>query len=70
MTNKPEFLAAFNNSSRMKDLIERMSVGSAQKHFNVGFYKQVEIPLPPIEIQREYLAFQHRVDKSRVVVQR
>ena len=66
----PEFLAAFNNSTRMKDLIERMSVGSAQKHFNVGFYKQVEIPLPPIEIQREYLAFQHRVDKSRVVVQR
>ena len=66
----PEFLAAFNNSTRMKDLIERMSVGSAQKHFNVGFYKQVEIPLPPIEIQREYLAFQHRVDKSRVVVQK
>ncbi len=65
----PEFLAAFNNSTRMKDLIERMSVGSAQKHFNVGFYKQVEIPLPPIEIQREYLAFQHRVDKSRFVVQ-
>ena len=66
----PEFLAEFNNSTRMKDLIERMSVGSAQKHFNVGFYKQVEIPLPPIEIQREYLAFQHRVDKSRVVVHR
>lgn len=63
----PEYLAAFNNGAHMKSLIAKSSVGSAQKHFNVGFYKKVLLPLPPISVQKEYVDFFHQVDKSRFV---
>ncbi len=66
---RPEFLAAFNNSDYVKNLIASTSVGSAQKHFNVGFYKRVELSLPPIETQDEFIVFQRQVDKSRFVAQ-
>ena len=62
-----EYLAAFNNGAHMKSLIAKSSVGSAQKHFNVGFYKKVLLPLPPISVQKEYVDFFHQVDKSRFV---
>lgn len=60
----PEYIAAFNNGSHMKSLINQMSVGSAQKHFNIGFYRNVEIPLPPLSAQKEYVSFLRQVDKS------
>ena len=63
----PEYIAAFNNGSHMKSLINQMSVGSAQKHFNIGFYRNVEIPLPPLSAQKEYVSFLRQVDKSRFV---
>ena len=63
----PEYIAAFNNRSHMKSLINQMSVGSAQKHFNIGFYRNVEIPLPPLSAQKEYVSFLRQVDKSRFV---
>ena len=61
----PEYIAAFNNGSHMKSLINQMSVGSAQKHFNIGFYRNVEIPLPPLSAQKEYVSFLRQVNKSR-----
>ena len=63
----PEYIAAFNNGSHMKSLIDQMSVGSAQKHFNIGFYRNVEIPLPPLSAQKEYVSFLRQVNKSRFV---
>ena len=63
----PEYIAAFNNGSHMKSLINQMSVGSAQKHFNIGFYRNVEIPLPPLSAQKEYVSFLRQVNKSRFV---
>lgn len=65
----PEYIAAFNNGSHMKSLINQMSVGSAQKHFNIGFYRNVEIPLPPLSAQKEYVSFLRQVDKSRFIAQ-
>ena len=65
----PEYIAAFNNGSHMKSLINQMSVGSAQKHFNIGFYRNVEIPLPPLSAQKEYVSFLRQVDKSRFLAQ-
>ena len=65
----PEYIAAFNNRSHMKSLINQMSVGSAQKHFNIGFYRNVEIPLPPLSAQKEYVSFLRQVDKSRFIAQ-
>ena len=65
----PEYIAAFNNGSHMKSLINQMSVGSAQKHFNIGFYRNVEIPLPPLSAQKEYVSFLRQVNKSRFIAQ-
>ncbi len=63
----PGYLAAFNNGNYVKSLVARQSVGSAQKHFNVGFYKKMRLPIPPIEDQMEFIDFMRQVDKSKAI---
>ncbi|MDD7111981.1 MAG: restriction endonuclease subunit S, partial [Coriobacteriaceae bacterium] len=46
-------------------LISQASVGSAQKHFNVGAYKKMKIAVPPLADQAVFVDFLQQVDKSR-----
>lgn len=66
----PGYLAAFNNGNYVKSLVARQSVGSAQKHFNVGFYKKMKLPIPPIEVQMEFIDFMRQVDKSKSIARK
>lgn len=54
---KPEvsskFLCYFINSPRTLSLISGSTVGSAQKHFNIGIAKRLKIPLPSFFVQHK-----------------
>ncbi len=48
------FLCAFFNSAGGRDLVLSKQRGQVQKHLNVGSLSEATIPLPPIELQREF----------------
>lgn len=50
----PIFLCEFFNSGGGRDLVLSRQRGQVQKHLNVGSLNQAVLPLPPIELQREY----------------
>jgi len=60
----PTYLAAFNNCPIGQQQIQSGVGGAAQQHFNVGRYKSLKIPVPPLELQREFADFFAQVDKS------
>ena len=41
--------------------------GAAQQHFNVGKYNKLRLMLPPKELQDEFAAFVHQVNKSKLL---
>jgi type I restriction enzyme S subunit len=49
----PSFIVHFFNSTFGKEMVMGKIVGSAQKHFNIGAAKQVQIPVPPRRVQTE-----------------
>ena len=44
--------------------------GIAQKTLNLSAIKELEIPLPPISRQKEFVSFKNQVNKSKVAVQK
>ena len=44
------------NSSYGKRQIGSATAGTAQQHYNVGNVKKMIIPIPPIDIQRNFVA--------------
>lgn len=52
----PHFLEAFFNSSFGKALVLGKLVGAAQRHFNVGAAKAVQLHLPPLREQNTIVA--------------
>ena len=65
----PYFLCTYTNMPHGKRQIEEGTGGAAQQHFNVGKYNKLQLMLPPLELQREFVNFIKQVDKSKVVVQ-
>lgn len=53
----PEFLAYFMNSVAGKKLVLKEQRGQVQKHLNVKQLSEAEIPLPPLDEQKRFLAF-------------
>lgn len=64
----PYYLCAFNNFPHGMNQIRHGTGGAAQKHFNVGAYNKVIIPVPPIELQNRFVEFLHLADKSKLVL--
>lgn len=62
----PTYLAAFNNCPIGQRQIRSGVSGAAQQHFNVGRYKLLTIPVPPIKLQNEFATFVAQVDKSEL----
>jgi type I restriction enzyme S subunit len=50
----PTFVCAFFNSSGGRRLVLASQRGQVQKHLNVGSLSGALIPVPPLELQREY----------------
>jgi type I restriction enzyme S subunit len=59
------FLCAFFNSAGGRDLVLSKQRGQVQKHLNVGSLNQAMIPLPPIELQREFARRVQAVEKLK-----
>ncbi|MBD2568230.1 restriction endonuclease subunit S [Anabaena lutea] len=51
----PTYLAAVINSPFGRKQIAKGIAGTAQQHFNVGSFKDLKFPLPPIEEQRSFI---------------
>ena len=52
----PAYLEHVLNSDWTQKHIAAHSVGTIQSHFNVGAMKQLPVPVPPVELQREAVA--------------
>ena len=67
----PEFLSAFLNTDFSKQMLLGMCKAAiGQANINAKEMQNIEIYLPPIELQQEFVQFKAQVDKSKVVVQK
>ena len=53
----PEYASRFLNSVSGRNRAASASVGSAQKHYNVGAMRKTQIPLPPLSEQHRIVAY-------------
>ena len=57
-------------SPAAQEQIEKGVKGIAQKTLNLSEIKKMTIPVPPMERQKQFVAFKEQVDKSKVAVQK
>ena len=65
----PLFLCHYINSDSGKNFVAGEQVGVAQKNFGAKSLAKMPIPLPPVELQKQYAAFVEQTDKSKFAVQ-
>ena len=61
----PIYLVEVCKSSYFKDYVERMSGNSLQPNVSSKQIEDLEIPLPPIELQNQFADFVNQVDKLK-----
>lgn len=61
----PFYLTFLLNSDIGKKLISSKEVGGIQKHFNVGAIKNIQIPLPPIDMQNKFASIVKQVEQTK-----
>lgn len=67
----PEFLSAFMNSTLTKRLLLSMcKTAIGQANINAQEFQNIEIYIPPITLQREFVDLKEQIDKSKLTVQR
>ncbi len=66
----PHYLCTYTNLPHGKRQIDEGTGGAAQQHFNVGKYNKLQLMLPPLKQQNEFVNFLEQIDKSKVVVQK
>lgn len=68
---EPGYVSAFLNSNYGKGLLRKMAKGAVgQANISAKEMVKIELPLPPIELQRSFLDFAASVDKSKFAVQK
>lgn len=63
----PAYLSAFTNMPHGMNQINSQQRGVAQKHFNVGMYKDLKLILPSLDKQKQFVDFLKQSDKSKFV---
>ena len=66
----PFYLCAFTNMPHGKKQIEEGTGGAAQQHFNVGKYNKLQLMLPSMSLQNQFVSFLQQIDKSKSVIPR
>lgn len=61
----PAYLSAFTNMPHGMNQINSQQRGVAQKHFNVGMYKDLKLILPSLDKQKQFVDFLKQSDKSK-----
>lgn len=64
----PYYLCAYTNMPHGKKQINEGTGGAAQQHFNVTKYNKLQLMLPPMKLQDEFVTFVNQVDKSKLVI--
>ena len=63
----PEFTYQFTRSSYCQGILVGSKRGGVQKNVNAKQLSAIPIPLPPMDLQKEFVDFVHQVDKSKVI---
>ena len=63
----PEFAYQFTRSTYCQGILVGSKRGGVQKNVNAKQIAAIPIPLPPMELQNEFIDFVHRVDKSKAI---
>ena len=66
----PYYLCTYTNLPHGKRQIDEGTGGAAQQHFNVGKYNKLQLMLPPLKQQNEFVNFLEQIDKSKSVIQK
>lgn len=66
---KPYFLQNIISSPGYKRIIEDKAVGVTMMNLNVPIVSSLTIPLLPIDMQEQFIAFMQQTDKSKMAVQ-
>ena len=67
--NSIYFHGALLSPDAQKQIEERVK-GIAQKTLNLSEIRKIKIPVPPIELQNDFAAFVHQIDKSKFEIWR
>jgi len=65
----PYYLCTYTNLPHGKRQIDEGTGGAAQQHFNVGKYNKLQLMLPPLKQQNEFVSFLEQIDKSKFMKQ-
>jgi type I restriction enzyme S subunit len=65
---KPYLLQYILSSPTYKKIIEDKAVGVTMMNLNVPIVSGIQIPLLPIDLQEQFIAFMEQADKSKVAV--
>jgi len=65
---RPEILSQYMNLKPVKELLHSMAKGAVnQANINAQELQRIEVYIPHIELQREFVAFKKQLDKSKFV---
>lgn len=66
MIVNPKYITYLINSKPGKKLVSGKEVGGIQKHFNIGSFKKLLLPIPPKEIQDQFVESINIIDQQRL----
>ena len=67
---EPQFLFAVFQSEYMERIIDAEKKSTSQPAFGIQKVRKIDIPMPPMELQKQFAAFVEQTDKSKVVIQK
>ena len=63
------FMQSLFDQDGIKTILSAMTKGIALQGLNMSEFREVDIILPPISLQRDFVAFREQTDKSKLAVQ-
>ena len=66
----PQYLYAVFQSEYMDRIIDAEKKSTSQPAFGIQKVRRIEIPMPPLEVQKQFETFVAQADKSKVAVQK
>ena len=66
----PYYFKFFFQSESLKKALSQNTHGGTMDILNLSIVRKIEMPLPPLKLQNEFVDFVHQVDKSKVAVQK
>ena len=66
----PYYFKFFFQSESLKKALSQNTHGGTMDILNLGIVRKIEMPLPPLKLQNEFVDFVHQVNKSKVAVQK